>query len=55
MTDEKTLRDEFAMQALNGLLANPYEITGEDFDEVTVIVADMAYEYADAMLERRKL
>lgn len=48
MTD-KTLRDEIAIAALQGLLANPaldFIIGPEDF-------ASEAYEYADAMLAQR--
>lgn len=46
---EKTLRDEFAMAALSGILANPsFEaITPDEY-------ANDAYGIADAMLEARK-
>lgn len=54
MNDEKTLRDEFAMAAMNGLLSSPGEIERDTFDDVVQSIADMAYEYADAMLERRE-
>ena len=45
----KTLRDEFAMAALTGLVSD------HDCGEVPAIsVAHAAYEYADAMMEARK-
>jgi hypothetical protein len=45
--DGLTLRDYFAMEALGGILADP-EATG-NADEL----ADISYNYADAMLRRR--
>jgi hypothetical protein len=42
-----TLRDQFAMAALTGLLANPDAAKYKDRAEV-------AYNYADAMMEARK-
>jgi hypothetical protein len=44
-----TLRDLFAMSALNGLLSTEWGI-----DESAVQIADVAYLQADAMLERRR-
>lgn len=53
----ETLRDRFAMAALQGLLANPtalkntvrvFGFRGDD------ILAKQAYEFADAMLRARK-
>lgn len=43
----KTLRDEFAMAAMQGLLSNP------TFDAKPEDVADIAYDHADAMLRER--
>lgn len=42
------LRDLFAINALNGILASP------DFSGTPEQIADYAYQYADAMIERRK-
>ncbi len=47
LSDEDTLRDQFAMAALTGMTANTN--TDESYD---VIVGD-AYRYADAMLAAR--
>lgn len=44
----KTLRDEFAMAALTGLLADSSR------DHQPQVYVSAAYEYADAMLEARK-
>ena len=47
--EAKTLRDEFAMAALTGML------TDRDCGDVpATAVASAAYEYADAMMEARK-
>lgn len=43
----KTLRDEFAMAAMQGLLSDP------TFDAKPEDVADIAYDHADAMLRER--
>ena len=45
---ELKLRDIFAMHALNGMLASP------DYSGTPEQLADYAYQYADAMKERRK-
>ena len=45
---EVTLRDTFAMNALNGILASP------DFSGTPANIAKIAYEYADVMIEARK-
>jgi hypothetical protein len=45
---ELKLRDIFAMHALNGMLASP------DYSGTPEQLADYAYQYADAMIERRK-
>ena len=42
------LRDEFAMAALSGLIANP---EGYNLDKITT--SNLAYEYADVMMEAR--
>jgi len=47
---EKTLRDEFAMAALQGLLATLQPHSVMRFDEETAA----AYRFADAMMEARK-
>ena len=44
--EAKSLRDEFAMAALTGLLAANYEFTDR--------IAEETYEMADAMMEARK-
>ena len=46
---QKTLRDEFAMAALAGMMANPMWD-----DDDTPDIAGCAYVLADAMLEARK-
>lgn len=51
----KTLRDEFAMAALTGMLAaNPQGVPGMNEDNVDEIMAREAYASADAMLAERK-
>ena len=53
LEDSKSLRDEMAMAAVSGILANPDPnaqvayMSPDDF-------ADMAYEVADAMMVRRQ-
>jgi hypothetical protein len=46
--ETKNLRDEFAITALRGLVANPNNIAGTEGS------AKWAYRYADAMMEARK-
>jgi hypothetical protein len=48
-----TLRDYFAMQALNGILANQAE-TIKDNDAIRAI-AEFSYDIADAMIVARKI
>ena len=48
--NQPTLRDLFAMAALQGVLANPE--TNLDYGRMTY--ADLAYNHADDMLEARK-
>jgi hypothetical protein len=48
--NQPTLRDLFAMAALQGVLANPE--TNLDYGRITY--ADLAYNHADDMLEARK-
>ena len=43
------LRDLFAMNALNGMLASP------DYSGTPEQLADYAYQYADAMIKERKV
>ena len=45
----KTLRDEFAMAALTGILANP------DSDKSDIGASIDAFGYADAMMKARKV
>lgn len=47
--ETKTLRDEFAMAALSGMLADP-----DTGDVLALVIGKTAYEYADAMMEARK-
>lgn len=47
--NEPTLRDTFAMNAMNGLLAN-----GHFNSENPTVTAELAYKIADAMLGVRK-
>jgi hypothetical protein len=47
----KTLRDEFAMAAMQGLLANPEVLLSVTHCE---IISGNAYEYADAMMKARE-
>ena len=42
------LRDLFAMNAINGILASP------DFTGTPEVLTENAYQYADAMLQARK-
>lgn len=58
---EKTLRDEFAMAALGGLVNDPtchdaaHEIVAENSDEtISGVFAVLAYSIADAMLAVRE-
>ncbi len=48
------LRDWFAGQALNGILANshyPSQNSGEPFDQYAARVTDTAYKLAEAMMK----
>ena len=45
-----TLRDQFAMAALNGMLSN----SGISFPASKIELARISYEWADSMLEARK-
>ena len=49
LAGDKTLRDEFAMAALTGLIAARAVWTDSSFDRA----ASRAYQFADAMLEAR--
>jgi hypothetical protein len=49
----KTLRDEFAMAALTGLLANP-KLAPTILNKGPSWFDDNAYAFADAMMEARK-
>lgn len=48
MNEEKTLRDEFAMAALTGILADPTRCG------IVQEFCELSYIYADSMLEARK-
>jgi hypothetical protein len=50
---EKSLRDEFAMAALTGLLANP-KLAPTILNKGPSWFDDNAYAFADAMMEKRK-
>ena len=52
--DQMTLRDQFAMAALNALIAKEYKDDVKRGAKGVPIFAQYAYEYADAMLEARK-
>lgn len=52
---QETLRDKFAMAALNGLIHSWFEYDGEVGIPVEKTFSVMAYEYADAMIEARKV
>tara|TARA_R110000787_G_scaffold84374_2_gene180872 strand:+ start:480 stop:716 length:237 start_codon:yes stop_codon:yes gene_type:complete len=49
LASNKTLRDEFAGQAMSGLYSDP-ELEMSDYD-----IATFSYDMADAMLEARKV
>lgn len=51
-----TIRDYFAAAALQGLLADPITRAddGEKIEDFRNEIAEVCYEYADAMLEARK-
>lgn len=53
---QKTLRDEFAAAAMSGLLSDHAQVPsrGQTFAEFAQEVANAAYKYADAMLDRRE-
>ena len=53
MVTEKNLRDEFAMAALTGLLANP-KLAPTILNKGPSWFDDNAYAFADAMMEARK-
>lgn len=47
-----TVRDQFAMAALQGILAYPYRVGGDDIKKPNIVCA-LAFDYADAMLAER--
>jgi hypothetical protein len=50
-----TLRDQFAMAALTGILANgEYIYRGDSKDSYELLVLKYAYKLSDAMMEARK-
>ena len=49
----KTLRDEFALAALSGLLSNEFLARMARLEKGWVSVAEMAYTVADSMLAHR--
>lgn len=53
-TPVKTLRDEFAMAALGGLLGRPWDHLDLDGKVLCSLWAESAYIFADAMLAARK-
>lgn len=52
MASDATLRDKFAMAAMQGILANPGQLDNVN-DEVAKWVASDAFLVADAMLKAR--
>ena len=56
LAEGMSLRDYFAAKALNGMLSNDSddEFYSADFSEVTRRYAQMAYQYADAMIRARQ-
>lgn len=51
----KRLRDEFAMSALNGMLSYPGDMRqGSAYDTPKREVCDVAYEWADQMMDARE-
>lgn len=55
--DVKTLRDEFAMVALQGWIAGQPTVEKQPLDgteDHAKLVAEVAYRYADAMMKARK-
>ncbi|NTU49491.1 MAG: hypothetical protein HGA87_01105 [Desulfobulbaceae bacterium] len=49
-----TLRDQFAMAALTGLIASDAEIIRTDYERTADLLANCSYEIADAMLISRE-
>lgn len=49
---QKTLRDEFAIAALTGLIGGRKDFSHPEM--TTKFIAEVAYEFADAMLEARR-
>ena len=55
MTDQKTLRDEFAMAAMREILAHPDTRNSAEFsDNAFKAVAYSSYKMADAMMTERE-
>lgn len=54
--DEKTLRDEFAMAALQGLISHPNVKPKTGTVDATFVnaSAEIAYMFADAMMKQRE-
>ena len=50
----ETLRDRFAMAALAGMMASPFDMDGGR-ETVTAHFATMSYSYADAMIKARDI
>lgn len=52
---EITLRDEFAMSALNGMISTSKTVYSADNHKLSTPTqfAEIAYEYADAMMKKR--
>ena len=53
-TNGMTLRDYFAAKAMQGLLASPRNPVGVTQDVTDVLIANLAYKMADAMLKARE-
>jgi hypothetical protein len=54
--EQRRLRDEFAMAALQGLISGPNVEKGDckTFDEIAQSVAKASYRFADAMMKQRE-
>lgn len=57
LQSQRTLRDEFAMAALNSLISSPIPAECRQLspDEVRAHISGLSYLWADAMLSARKL
>lgn len=54
LQERKTLRDDFAAEALNGILSNDGIAKQSVTQDVFEVISTAAYQFADAMLKVRK-